>query len=399
MNQIAIEIINKMKNNIVFKLLKRLVFTQKSIKISPIDGFPYTSGNGIKIAHVSAYNYGNMGDTYLPVILKNLINNSIPVQKWYDIFVQDKVTPSIVRKINKCDLMIIGGGGLFLSDTHPNNVSGWQWNCDITMLKEIKTPIVMFAVGYNRFRGQEDFKPIFTEHLNRFVEQADFVGLRNHGSIERVKGYLKDNRLLDKVEFQPCMTTLTSLIYSSLLDYSHKENVIALNCAFDRSERRQLGNDLLLKLASVAKELSKIAKIKIFAHMKTDLQICPYLDSVGLDYETIIFNDVRQMLGEYSKASLVIGMRGHAQMIPFGCNTPILSIISHDKMKWFLNDIHHPEWGVDVLDPNFEKKKIKKAKYIYENKDQIIEEIKTKKKSLYNVTSNNLYKIRKILNK
>lgn len=45
----------------------------------------------------------------------------------------------------------------------------------------------MFAVGYNRFRGQEDFDQFFKEHINLFVEKAEFIGLRNHGSIESIK--------------------------------------------------------------------------------------------------------------------------------------------------------------------------------------------------------------------
>jgi hypothetical protein len=46
-------------------------------------------------------------------------------------------------------------------------------------------------------------------------------------------------------------------------------------------------------------------------------------------------------------------MRGHAQMIPFGLGAPILSLIAHDKLGWFLDDIGHPEWGVDVTRADF----------------------------------------------
>ena len=49
-------------------------------------------------------------------------------------------------------------------------------------------------------------------------------------------------------------------------------------------------------------------------------------------------------------------MRGHSQMIPFGLRKNILSIVSHDKLKWFLEDIDHPEWGVDVRENDFKNK-------------------------------------------
>ncbi|MCC9690569.1 hypothetical protein [Streptomyces sp. MNU103] len=52
----------------------------------------------------------------------------------------------------------------------------------------------------------------------------------------------------------------------------------------------------------------------------------------------------------YARTRLVIGMRGHAGMIPFGVGTPIVSLISHPKMAYFLADIERPEWGVSVHD-------------------------------------------------
>ena len=38
-------------------------------------------------------------------------------------------------------------------------------------------------------------------------------------------------------------------------------------------------------------------------------------------------------------------------MIPFGLGTPILSLVSHPKLRFFLEDIRRPEWGFDVHDP------------------------------------------------
>jgi hypothetical protein len=57
-------------------------------------------------------------------------------------------------------------------------------------LREIQVPLALFAVGYNRFRGQKDFDPIFTDHLRLLAEKCVYIGLRNHGSIEAVKNYL-----------------------------------------------------------------------------------------------------------------------------------------------------------------------------------------------------------------
>ena len=45
-----------------------------------------------------------------------------------------------------------------------------------------------------------------------------------------------------------------------------------------------------------------------------------------------------------------IGMRGHAGMIPFGVGTPIISLVSHPKLRYFLEDIGHAEWGLPIFE-------------------------------------------------
>lgn len=359
--------------------------------------YPFTSKLGIKLTHISAFGYGNAGDLYLPIILRNLFNNSLLVKKWNSENVHKVVTSKDVEKYNDSQLIIIGGGGLFLTDTNPNDLSGWQWSCSLHELKDITSPIVLFAVGYNRFRGQEEFKPIFTQHLNLLVEKAKFVGIRNRGSIEKLKNYLNTEELKKKLVFQPCMTTLTSLIYPTLCNYAQKENFIAINCAFDRQELRSNNVPILKSIARVAQKLSKMAKIKFYSHMNTDQQILPYFNELGLQYELVTLDSIDKIVKEYAKPRLVIGMRGHAQMIPFGCNTPILSIISHDKMQWFLDDIQHPDWGVDVLNLQFEEELLIKAQKMYMSTNELIPILKKEQTYLYEITLKNMEYIKSLI--
>ena len=223
--------------NMFFRVVRRFQKVPHLVEYIP-------KGDSV-VVHISAFSYGNAGDTYLPVVLRDLFNNLIGVRKWIDEDVHSRVTSRDIRFYNEKDYIVIGGGGLFLSDTCPNETSGWQWNCSIEALDQIKCPIIAFALGYNRFRGQEDFKPIFTEHLNKFVEKASFVGIRNKGSIVKLSGYLKNDNLKAKLVYQPCMTTLTSKVYPTFVDYSKKDDFIALNCAFDRNKLSSSSVDYL----------------------------------------------------------------------------------------------------------------------------------------------------------
>ncbi|WP_075601822.1 polysaccharide pyruvyl transferase family protein [Saccharicrinis aurantiacus] len=357
----------------------------------------YTPNGTKKMFHISAFTYGNAGDIVLPIVLRDLFNIGVGVKLWKGQHVYKIVSQTDVDNINRHDAMVIGGGGLFLKDTNPNDLSGWQWSCSIDELKQMNVPIIMFAVGYNRFRGQSEFKPLFKQHLNAFVGQAKFIGIRNTGSINKLKDYLETDELKNKLTFQPCMTTLISKIYPDLHNYKKKEDFIAINCAFDRVELRK-GTDLILNsIARVAKELSNITRIKYYSHMLSDNKILPYFNKYKVQYELIEMKTEKQVLEEYIKPRLVIGMRGHAQMIPFGCLTPILSIVSHNKLQWFLDDISHPDWGVDVLSPNFEKELLEKSVEIYTQYTHNMIEVEIAQEKLWQITKANLKEIKSLL--
>jgi polysaccharide pyruvyl transferase WcaK-like protein len=106
------------------------------------------------ITHVSAFNYGNAGDTLLPITLRDIWSVKHPDIKWLSQSIKPVVDNKLVNRINKTKGLVVGGGGLFLKDTNPNQYSGWQWPCSVEMLNKIKVPMVLFAVGYNRFRNQ-----------------------------------------------------------------------------------------------------------------------------------------------------------------------------------------------------------------------------------------------------
>lgn len=319
-----------------------------------------------RIGHIAVYTHGNAGDTLLPRTVRDVIDGSSSASQWVGIHVHRNVGRKLTKEINTLNGLIIGGGGLFLRDTNPNNMSGWQWNCSIDALKRIEIPIALYAVGYNRFRKQLDFNPVFRKHLELLAEKCIYIGLRNSGSIRAISSYLP-KELKAKVRFQPCPTTLCSKLYPKhcAADIEQGKPVIGLNCAFDRIEMR-LGKRaelILTDLADAMKILSEHCIIKYYSHTKSDHQMLPYLNRVQVPYELVDLMNLhpREVMKAYVKPNLVIGMRGHAQMIPFGCGTPILSLVSHDKVKWFLDDIKRPEWGIEMTICNFKNKIIESA--------------------------------------
>lgn len=348
------------------------------------------------VVHLVADITSNAGDYILGKSLKMLVENGTPIT-WKTVHIVRPVTEDVVELCNRSKGIVLGGGGLFLKDTNPNQISGWTWPCSLEALQQIEKPIYVMGVGYNRFRGQEEFDPIFTESVNALVEKSAFVGLRNHGSIRAVRSYLRED-LRDKVKFHPCATTVLSKLYK-LPKREGTEPFIAINCAYDRMHMRygEHVNEVMMAIARVAKKLSADYRIKCYIHCEADAQFNQFLDRMAVPYEDVML--MKEMSSDeylkyFTEPELVLAIRGHAQMIPFGCITPTISMISHDKLAWFLEDIGHPEWGIEVLDEDFENKLMELSKYMLANREKICEEIQIAQDKLWDIMQENLKEIK-----
>lgn len=380
------------KNKDKLSTIERDMFFLKDTIVS---NYPYP------LFHYSAFTLNNAGDNILVSSLRKSIENT---WNFNPNFISQNIKKELSEQdlylINKSKGMIIGGGGLLLKDTNKNDISGWQFPISEKQIDSICTPISILGIGYNRFRNQEDFDECFKSNINKLFEKAVFVGIRNNGSIEALKKYLNPT-LHDKLSFHPCATTILSKLYD-IKPYQKNDSkkIIAFNIAFDRSQMRFGSNidNILKQIANVAEKLSKEYIIKYFVHMESDKEILKYFDDLNINYEVEQLNkgiSLEKFMSLYTIPDLVIGMRGHSQMIPFGCKTPILSIISHDKMAWFLNDIKLP-YGVEILDENLEEKIYTKAKYILDNNRKVREEITQAQDKFFQIINNNLKYLRTI---
>lgn len=311
------------------------------------------------VVHFGLHASPNAGDVVLFETVRSALGQPFENQ-WLLEGLHKPVTEAMVTELNRSRGLVIGGGGLFLVDSNPNSVSGWQWPCKTELLRKIEAPIAVFAVGYNRFRGQGEFPEVFVESLNTIVEKSAFFGLRNHGSIKALKSYLPES-LHSKLVYQPCATTVLSYLDMPRAPSRFKKNpgerVLVLNVAFDRHGLRFRGREqeMLGGVAQMARQAKANGWRVVYAsHLPQDEAFLPFLDKAGVVYETIQFTGVptAQVLSFYESVDLVVGMRGHAQMIPFGLGTPIISLVAHDKMQWFLDDVGHSDWGVEFNKPD-----------------------------------------------
>lgn len=360
------------------------------------------SGSGVSLAHVTYCTAGNAGDTVLSQCVRRTFEAHMPVGSWDILPVKGEVTGGTIEEINRCGMLVIGGGGLFLPDTNPNAVSGWQWAVSSAQLRQLQVPVCVFSVGYNYFRGQQPGE-LFRESLCELAAKSSFFGLRNTGSVLAVRGLLPDD-LAEKVVWQPCTTTLIRRLYADSLPPKKETGCVAVNMAFDREDRRY-GADRETILTETAKAIRAIQdrgyRIYYVCHSWTDDRFLPFLESHGVEYKLVDLSfqypDAAYLF--YNKMDVVLGMRGHAQMIPFGVNTEIISLGTHNKVKWFLEDLQAEDWYVDITDkPNEIADRILGCFCtVHEmNREQTRKRLLAAQNMLWEVTNNNLTEIMSI---
>lgn len=354
-----------------------------------------------QLAHAAAYATGqeNAGDKVLPEAVRLCFGPDPSARRWHPVPVHRLFDEEALAEVNARRGLVVGGGGLFLPDTWPNGNSAWQWNVPDGLLARIDVPLAVFAVGYNVFPGQSYRRGRFRESLAALVERSAFFGMRNRGSVERVRELLPE-RLRDRVAYQPCPTTLTRLLQPGWDDEAvERADTVLVNCAYDRAGRR-FGDGyprFLDAMARAVRALRERADVRVAAHMTADEQFAHDLrreHGIALPVEALYARTNDEIRAAYRRTRLVIGMRGHAGMIPFGCGTPVLSLVSHPKLAYFLADIDRPEWGVRVDDERLAEVLTERAAAVLDDHAAAVADVRDRQQVLWKVTRDNLAELR-----
>ncbi|MBJ6644190.1 polysaccharide pyruvyl transferase [Streptomyces sp. BSE7F] len=363
-------------------------------------GEPVAAGG--QLAHVALFAEGreNAGDKVLPEAVRLCFGPDTGPRRWYAQPVHRLVDEAALEELNARRGVIVGGGGLFLPDTSPNGHSHWQWNVPDTLLERLTAPLAVFAVGYNVFDGQLYRRTRFAESLRVLVERSAFFGLRNHGSIDRVRELLPA-ALRDKVRYQPCPTTVARHLVPGWTDPAERADTVLVNCAYDRAGLR-FGHDyghFLGQMAFALRGLRERADVRYAAHMPADERFVDDLRRVHgltLPVEQLYDRTNDGIRALFRTSRLVIGMRGHAGMIPFGCGTPILSLVSHPKLAYFLSDIGREEWGLSVHDRDLGPLLLERAAAVLDDHPGAVADVLAAQRPLWETTRANLAELREV---
>ncbi|MCK9794993.1 polysaccharide pyruvyl transferase family protein [Isoptericola sp. 4D.3] len=367
----------------------------------PTPGDP-RPGRRLRLFHFDIKTYGNYGDTLLFEAVRQTFEGfagGAAFEVAGSRSLRDPVGPKLVDHINEhYDAVVVGGGGLFLRDTNANARSGWQWNISLEQLRRLEVPIVVFAVGNNRFIDQADFAEPFREHLNLTLDKSVFFGLRNHGSVRTIREYVDHDP--QRVEYQPCPTTISSYLFPDLyrerLDDGDGrvlavESIIGkrqIAAGFDRTRIYADQADVLARLRGEGWRLVSVP------HARADMLFADLLRERGLvDSERVLWGS-RDVLfrgvADLADLPVILGTRGHAQMVPFGMGTIPLSLHVHHKTRYFATDLGHPEWALDPRVESFTDDLYRTVHDVTERRGELRAELAATRERLYDTTLANL---------
>lgn len=301
---------------------------------------------GAKVGPGNGIGRGNAGDTAIGEAFSYLFKTEFPNSTILFMNCRKNFTIEDVNQINKNDILILSGGGLFLFDTYENQMSDWQWGISEELLSKIKIPIIVYAVGYNKFRGQRNFNYLFDKTIETLVKKSLFFSLRNSGSCKKITEHIPKN-LHEKIQLNFCPTIHLRNKYHFNL---RRSNSVGFLFAGDRLSNRHKDIDSFVSQIKIFLDYLKQNKIEtILVNHLNDDWITKYLN---FDRTVDLYQkSTEEIYRFYSSIDTVVADRGHGQMIPLACGCKIITPVSHDKLSWFLSDMGLEEFSVDESDP------------------------------------------------
>jgi len=213
--------------------------------------------------------------------------------------------------LNKYDLVILGGGGIY----HPDHLKTLEKN---TNLFSSTTPLAIIGIGLN-LEGQQQFKDKDIKRLINLNKRAFINTVRDDWSFN----YLKSLGINSQI------TGCPSLFLPELYQLKTKPIYdLGLNFAISHTGYYQQKSQSTLKFINrVAKKLK--GKKIIICHSKKEKKL---YQKIFPNIRVFYSNKPQSVLSIYRNCQLVLGMRGHSQIFALATNTSSLAIPLNEKV-------------------------------------------------------------------
>jgi len=295
----------------------------------------YGKNKLIRIAHIHVWDKNNKGDLGIVLAVQEQLRAAWPKVKIIDFPVEvlKRFDERQLSRLNKADLIILGGGGVFYSYFLP---------FDARMIKSLARPLFIYGAGYIREVGSSALSLEARHSLISLVKKAKLAGVRENYTRSFLIRYGVTSKKI-RVVGDP------AICLSEIVPHRIKPG-FKLGLNLNYSGWLGFGrwrDDILMAYRETAEFFQKHygAQVYYLKHHPGEDNIYPALKIKGLK---VIDFEPHAQKGFYSTLDLVIGMMLHSCVMAAGAGTPEINVAYDLRNRNFARFIGCPELVVEL---------------------------------------------------
>lgn len=337
----------------------------------------------MRLLHLANLNSTNIGNGALIWGTERVLNEDLQTEiswvrePWDDYtFQQRRFDEEFIDKVNQSDGLIVNGAVTFNGREYFSH-SGMRLNLPLNAWDRIQKPIIFYGVSYRFWTGQEYH---YLDQLKLSLEailqsEKRILAVRNDGTREWLCELLQlppetFSVIPDPALFVP---VLEDAHYPEL-SKSKKNIILSLNnedasFRYHRSDKDFVccRRNIVQKIAQVLTELiiENDLNLVLVPHYWDDYEMMSEFISASpprLAHQKMVSTGLLRIeeaplfYGRYAKSDLAISMRVHSISPCIGLGTPMIPVVTQDRIFSFLDNIGLSDLALDAFDPALEIK-------------------------------------------
>jgi polysaccharide pyruvyl transferase WcaK-like protein len=250
---------------------------------------------------------------------------------------------SLIKTINEADMVVIGGGGVYMGHLLPFNEN---------LLRRTNVPIVVFGAGYNHNFGEKEFNKQQLQSITTLGHLARLQSVRDKNTFNFLVAHDVESILVG----DPAVFLEKSP--QELKLGSRRGISIAINiAAHDWKMQAQYESTLLEAYAHMMLDLQKRHDIQFyyFIHHPNESKVVDALTKKGIQFASVVNDDARTTKAAYSKMDLTVSMMLHSTILAFGEGVPAVCVGYDSKNKSFMDLTNQADRYIAVQDVSSEE--------------------------------------------
>lgn len=228
---------------------------------------------------------------------------------------------ALLREINSADMVVIGGGGVYMDHLLPFNVP---------LINSMTVPIVIVGAGLNRNTGSVPFDAEQIDSIVALGTRAQLQSVRDNNTLE----FLRQHGVQAEMTGDPAMFLKTGAVKSLGSGLRIGLNI----AAHGWKQQAKYESAIITAYGDMAKTLAaeQGATFVYFVHHPGEVSVVEALRAQGVKFEKVVTGDARTVKAAYAGVDLSMSMMLHSTIFAFGEGVPVVGVGYDDKNKAFM---------------------------------------------------------------